>query len=546
MFQRIIYYILLCFIILNLNQCNSDDFHDEKKNKYIVLSVIFGTASHAKSMLYIGEEMVKRGHEVIYMPTTITREFAKGFNISTVPLKTPEYRHTSKEEEEKETEQLKEKLIKFRTSLTADVSIARSIATVFNRIADDTYEKAVFGLLDAFQKRKPNLVICDFMGMACADVCAHLNIPYMISIVSLAHIGHPELPTYIPDQHIGRSVFSITFFQRFYDKFIFNLQLFTFVFPGLKKMNQIRSKYGLPTYFNPQTNLINRPVLITSFDGWTVPHVRSPLIHIVGPVIQEKELQKQIPHDLLQWLEDARSLNKPVIYVAFGSIAVLTRAHIKILLNSFSMDSSSYRILWSLGGLSKEQFPVDIIKQDNKYNIRFEQWVPQLKVLAHPAVKLFITHGGIESIHEILYIGKPSIMIPLFGDQFGNAILARDRGLGGYLDKKTMTSNDVSKMVHQLIDNYENHSSQLYHNLDKMRRIVQYNLNNYKQIYNALEMEMDVGSEHLIPVSVSWIIAYDIDIWLTFIILVAILICIPRIVYKTCCGNKTKEKVKNN
>jgi UDP:flavonoid glycosyltransferase YjiC (YdhE family) len=50
---------------------------------------MFGTRSHAKTMLYIGEEMSKRGHKVVYMATPRTLQFAKGFNIPTIPLKIP-------------------------------------------------------------------------------------------------------------------------------------------------------------------------------------------------------------------------------------------------------------------------------------------------------------------------------------------------------------------------------------------------------------------------------------------------------------------------
>jgi len=542
MIKRSIVYFLLYFTLFRLFQCNSDRLHENenKKKNYIVLSVILGTKSHAKTILYIGEEMLKRGHEVVYMSTLLSAKYAQDFNISTIVLKTPE----NIQDSEQKMKEFQEKLLKFRSTLTQDISIAKSISTVFNIIANDLYEKAVFGLLDAFQKRKPDLVICNFMGMACVDVCAHLNISYVVSGFSLAYFDHPELPRYIPDQHIGRSVFSINFWERLYDKFIFYPYLFTLVFPDIQKLNQIRSKYGLPTSYNPQTNLINRPILVTSFDGWTIPHLRSPLIHTVGPLIEEKELQKQIPDDLLQWLDNARLSNRPVIYVGFGSVAVPTRVHIQTLLDGFFMKSSSYRVLWSLGGLLKERFPFEIVNNDS---IRFEQWVPQLKVLAHPSIKLYVTHGGIESIHEILYIGKPSMMIPFFGDQFSNAILARDRGLGDYLNKNTMTSEDVSNIVHRLLTDYENHSSQLYRNIYKMSRIVHYNRNNYKQIYNALEMEMDIGSQHLIPVSVSWIVAYDIDLWLACFLFIFIIVYVLRFICcKRLCSKPTKEKLKDH
>ncbi|CAF3353730.1 unnamed protein product, partial [Rotaria socialis] len=243
------------------------------------------------------------------------------------------------------------------------------------------------------------------------------------------------------------------------------------------------------------------------------------------------------------------------LLVAFGSIAIPSSDHIKVLLDGFFMDSSctfhirkdssSLRILWSLSGLSMINFPLETINKYDGYNIRFEEWVPQLNVLAHESVKLFVTHGGMESIHEVLYVGKPSIIVPLFGDQHAKAVLSRDRGLGDFLNKNTMTSIDICKKVHNLIIDYGNRSSELYHNFYKMSRIVNYNLNSYKEIYNVLEMEMENGSQHLIPPSVSWIVANDADLWATIFAIISISVYAIWFAYKKLCS-KQKEKVKTN
>lgn len=177
-------------------------------------------------MLYIGEEMSKRGHEVVYMDTTNTLQLAKGFNIPIIRLKTsPDIQSVKSftsnmrdkdslkldESSDTKIKEFEEKMAAFRKSTAKQVSIATSISSLFHLFVNELYEKAVFGFLDAFEKRRPDLVICDFMGMACADVCTHLHIPYVITAFSLSYIDHPDLPKYILNQHIGRSFFSITF-----------------------------------------------------------------------------------------------------------------------------------------------------------------------------------------------------------------------------------------------------------------------------------------------------------------------------------------------
>lgn len=62
-------------------------------------------------------------------------------------------------------------------------------------------------------------------------------------------------------------------------------------------------------------------------------------------------------------------------------------------------------------------------------NVILKKWVPQPALLADNRLSLFITHGGLGSTLEVAYSGKPSIIIPVFGDQLFNAkMLSRHGG----------------------------------------------------------------------------------------------------------------------
>jgi len=65
-------------------------------------------------------------------------------------------------------------------------------------------------------------------------------------------------------------------------------------------------------------------------------------------------------------------------------------------------------------------------------NVTIRRSVPQLQVLQHCDV--FITHGGINSLHEALYYGVPLVLIPLQFEQLLNARVAEDHGAGLVLD----------------------------------------------------------------------------------------------------------------
>lgn len=53
-------------------------------------------------------------------------------------------------------------------------------------------------------------------------------------------------------------------------------------------------------------------------------------------------------------------------------------------------------------------------------NVLTKNWMPQNDILAHPNVKLFISHGGLLGSQESIYYGVPMLGIPFVVDQHMN------------------------------------------------------------------------------------------------------------------------------
>ena len=53
--------------------------------------------------------------------------------------------------------------------------------------------------------------------------------------------------------------------------------------------------------------------------------------------------------------------------------------------------------------------------------VKTVSWVPQNDVLGHPAVKVFVTQAGINSLYEAIYHAVPVVSVPLIADQPINA-----------------------------------------------------------------------------------------------------------------------------
>lgn len=133
--------------------------------------------------------------------------------------------------------------------------------------------------------------------------------------------------------------------------------------------------------------------------------------------------------DLKDFLDSATN---GFIYFSLGTIIQshqLTKDKVKVILDT--LKELPYKVLWKYGS---DDLP------EKSTNIKVMKWVPQQDVLgknklqyfqcinlfnnliiAHPNIKLFITHGGLHSAEEAIGSHVPMIVMPFFSDQPYNA-----------------------------------------------------------------------------------------------------------------------------
>ena len=70
-------------------------------------------------------------------------------------------------------------------------------------------------------------------------------------------------------------------------------------------------------------------------------------------------------------------------------------------------------------------------------------WIPQNDILAHPKIRLFITHGGYNGMLESVFHAKPMIIFPVAYDQPNNAAVAVKRGFGIRMDMSNLKAEDL-------------------------------------------------------------------------------------------------------
>lgn len=77
------------------------------------------------------------------------------------------------------------------------------------------------------------------------------------------------------------------------------------------------------------------------------------------------------------------------------------------------------------------------------------------KFSAHKNVVAFITHGGIAGTFEGLHGGIPMILTPLHFDQFSNAAVIQQLGVGVSVDLQTLTNDKLLKVLNDVVNGTE-------------------------------------------------------------------------------------------
>lgn len=134
------------------------------------------------------------------------------------------------------------------------------------------------------------------------------------------------------------------------------------------------------------------------------------------------------------------------------------------ILNSFG--KIKQKVIWKWDDES-------LIVDQNKFLIK--KWLPQDSILAHPNVKLFITHGelflsvnhekknesflnslplvgGLLSCTESIFFGVPMLGIPIFGDQLANMNNVQKEGWGVWVDYRNLTETSLTWALKEVLD----------------------------------------------------------------------------------------------
>lgn len=204
----------------------------------------------------------------------------------------------------------------------------------------------------------------------------------------------------------------------------------------------------------------------------------------------------QEDRDCMAWLD--LQPPKSVVYVSFGSIAVMAKEELIELWHG--LVDSDQRFLWVvrqdmvLGELKASGIiPPPELEEGTRERGCLRSWAPQEEVLAHPAVGCFLTHSGWNSTVESIVAGVPMICWPFIMDQHVNSRYASEVWRIGVVMKDEIRGrNVVEKVVRDVMAGEESTRRSVCEMAEKARASVEEggssNLNLKKLIHHIQEL----------------------------------------------------------
>ena len=159
--------------------------------------------------------------------------------------------------------------------------------------------------------------------------------------------------------------------------------------------------------------------------------------------------QNAISDDLQTWLTLD---NRNVLYLSLGTHFTLTDEKKTEFVQQLKKQGN-YKVIWSLGKMMQKAIHRLEISSDEL--VFFSDFLPQYTLLGHENVKVFVTHGGLGSVIDLVKHGKPSVCAPQIFDQFFNC--KRLQSLSIAETVSSFNFEAIISAVEKILGNYESY-----------------------------------------------------------------------------------------
>lgn len=488
-----------------------------------ILLVVPPYAGHVTPFLAVGEELVRRGHNVTLV-TAASDLVLKGvekfkFNLWSISDEIISAKELTQRMEEASGKNTASNNL--RMLVEVSVHFQRSVLTTIDNSAITSFDImvgdgafATFALCFSRKWRMPTIILWPSLSFHPLDIHAW-PFPSLLTGYTDNLSFYQRVVTTISSQF---SVFLIKY--RFHG-------IFTFTEGICNEANTSFHQVLHSSDYLPQ-------IFMTSF-GFEFPRVLLPLTEYVGPIISLS--QPKLPEYIEEWLDQKGT--KSVVYVSMGSTAVITKDKAEAIINGATQ--ANFSVVWSLR--KDNQGILELMNFDTE-SVLIASWVPQVSILQHPSIHSAVMHGGLGGIQEALSCGIPIIVIPFVADQTDNAVRVQYYQYGDRILPEELTTPLVIQKL-KLI------GSELYRkSLAKIQRIYKKD-GGASRTADLLEFYSEIGYEHLVPAYAkynwNWVEFYNIDVYsLQLLAVIVVSYCVCRLICSCCSAILSNSKKKED
>eukprot|EP00884_Botryococcus_braunii_P021538 jgi/Botrbrau1/8068/Bobra.13_2s0034.1 len=166
-----------------------------------------------------------------------------------------------------------------------------------------------------------------------------------------------------------------------------------------------------------------------------------PHVKLVGPVMVEDP--KPLPPDLEAFVQGSP---QGFVLVSAGTVIQLSMEHVKEIGNA--LVGLPVRVIWKL----RPEEAAMAASLNLPSDVKVMTWMPQNDLLAHPHMRAFVTHCGMNSLYETIWHGVPLVGIPGMMDQPWNCRKADFWGFGvSVASIYTVTTDQLRSAINHVL-----------------------------------------------------------------------------------------------
>ena len=331
---------------------------------------------------------------------------------------------------------LRERLRECEEAASADPDYTRGALKMMPALID-VWPSMFDAIAAEVARNRPDLMVVDVFSSAGFCAATDANIPFVINNPALLSAVPLQLmppAPHVPFVTTGRSIHQMRWWHRTSEPLLRHLTQVLVAATLGRRVNRFRTERRLPR-FDPVTLLRDRLILVNGAFGLEYERPLPANVRMVGPMLDD-DVPAESP-ETEAWLSDGA----PVVYANLGTVSRAPAALLEKMAEAF--DGDGLRVLWVVRAAIRDRLPAAL-----PAGVRVVNWVVSPRaVLAHPNVRVFISHCGINSVYESMVAGTPVVGIPMLSDQRDMAVRVSDAGVGLWMDKTRFTASQLRTAI---------------------------------------------------------------------------------------------------